>query len=178
MNLCSHKPLMGTGSEELFNTQTANYCVGFVNWLCPQFRTGAWWGWQIYGAVAHVHNTQRHIFFNFFFRYLSTVFTRIGMRKMWQRDGPHSTYNLDRVREMTPAVAMFTWCSSFHTWWDEKKQPCKKKNSRTISFVVVRKEKKKKKKSIRMDPQSSLVLYGNNCGWMFGSHGSHMTGRS
>lgn len=35
MNLWNYKPLMGTGSEELFNTQTANYCVGFVNWLCP-----------------------------------------------------------------------------------------------------------------------------------------------
>lgn len=35
MNLCSCKPLMGTGSEKLFNTQTANYGVDFVNWVGP-----------------------------------------------------------------------------------------------------------------------------------------------
>lgn len=57
MNLCSYKPLMGIGSEELFNTQTVDYGVGLVNWLCPQFRAAAWWGWQIYGAAAHVQNT-------------------------------------------------------------------------------------------------------------------------
>lgn len=77
MNLCSYKPLMGTGSKELLNTQTANYCVGLVNWLCPLFRMGAWSVWQIYGAVAHVHNIdvlKKHIFgyisafsFSFFF---------------------------------------------------------------------------------------------------------------
>lgn len=39
MNLCSYKPLMGTEAEELFNTQTANYCVGLVNWLSLVFRT-------------------------------------------------------------------------------------------------------------------------------------------
>lgn len=42
MNLCSYKPLMGTGSEKLFNTQTVNYGADFVNWVYPQFKTGAW----------------------------------------------------------------------------------------------------------------------------------------
>lgn len=37
MNFCSCKPLMGTGSEKLFNMQTANYGVDFVNWLTLQF---------------------------------------------------------------------------------------------------------------------------------------------
>lgn len=48
-------PLMVTESIELFNMQTANYCVGLVNWLRSLFRFGALSGWQIYGAEEHVH---------------------------------------------------------------------------------------------------------------------------
>lgn len=68
MNLCSYKPLMGTGSVELFNMQTANYCVGLVNWLCPMFRTGVWSGWQIYGVARHNTDVLKKHFFGAIFQ--------------------------------------------------------------------------------------------------------------
>lgn len=40
INLCSYKPLMGTGSEKLFNTQTGNYGADSVNWVYPRFKAG------------------------------------------------------------------------------------------------------------------------------------------
>lgn len=40
INLCSYKPLMGTGSEKLFNMQTGNYGADSVNWVDPRFKAG------------------------------------------------------------------------------------------------------------------------------------------
>lgn len=74
MNLCSCKPLMGTGSEKLFNTQTANYGVDFVNWVGPSLE----WECDKVGRFMKQHSTYARLEE----AHVLTVFTRTDMREM------------------------------------------------------------------------------------------------
>lgn len=159
MNLCSCKPLMGTGSEKLFNTQTANYGVDFVNWVGPNLERER-------DKVGRFME-QQHTYTNLVLVSFNCVY-----KNRHERSVTEDLTTYCSTEEMTLLVV--TFCKNDKIWQcvilSHIKQPCK--NSQTISFVA------KGGGGKHPDHQSSLVLYGNNCGWMFGSHGSHITGRS
>lgn len=156
MNLCSYKPLMGTGSVELFNMQTANYCVGLVNWLCPLFRTGVWSGWQIYGVARHNTDVLKKHFFGARFQLHLPEYVWVVCITGAEQIDLFALRTFDLAFKTNGDVTSATVCvilrlSHVIKMKREKKQACR--SIQTISFVVV----KKREKAFRSPKQLGFV---------------------